>query len=201
MPERKPKTIYFPHVIPGKTLAGKEHTFNCINGGMRRVADLGLDPTTFYGGNALEIGMVKEYGFYAIPANETHEILGFYLYNPDTVTPLGKKVLKEHLAIDTLVYGYMEEVAALARDPKEMEALIKEYEQMGGRPSMVRHVHVKELRSMIDALKSGTADKPMAELETPVTSASLEDAKITKPVSKGNPSKAIVNQVKRASGK
>ena len=199
MPERRPKTVYFPHVIPGKSIGNKIHTFNSINGGMKRVADLGLDPTTFFGGNVRELGLIKEYGFYAIPSQWTSEILGFYLYDPAMVTDLGKQILKDYFQMDTLVYGFVSEASAVVRDDSARAELIAEYEKAGGISSMVRHVHVDELRSMLEALKSGKAELQYADMEAPITNEGMEDAKITKPVTKGKPSKAIVDQVRKAS--
>jgi len=164
--------LSFPHIIPGTTLGGVEHTFNSVNGGMVNIADLGLVRNKFFGGNVERLGLIKEYGFFACKHYLYNQIIGFYISDPDKVTELGKKLIQEKYPTATIKYTKVE-VPAHRVVPKEelelKEKLIEEAVMNGAQIGEVTHNTVEELDGLVRAQKSGKGKN----------SVSVEEAKST----------------------
>lgn len=204
MAERK-NFIIFPHVIPGATIGGKLHDKNSINAGVKKLADFGIERSSFYGGRVAVLGLIAEYGFYGCIDYADNALIGFYVHDPATVTELGKKVLKDRFPNNVLVFEDVpeERQAMTATDLAEMAELKAKIEKSGYSPAKLTHVNAEELKGLWEALKSGTSDtKVFEEPVEKLTVLSTEDTKVT---FTGNPVpaevvKKVVNSRRKAQG-
>jgi hypothetical protein len=208
MIDHKTRTIYFPnHVFPGSPrpniLSGKEHTINSINGGYTKIEDFGFRINSFFGGNCLRVGMIKEYGFYAFPDRMEKQIMGFFVGDGTKVTELGKKILKERFPDYKIVYGEYHPAPTVEDDPDERQRLIKEFQEAGGNPVMVRTASAEVLVDLIRALRSGESKRTMAEAEIPAFApAAKEEEVVAQARGKGKPPKEAVDSlIKKAQQK
>jgi hypothetical protein len=164
--------IYFPHIIPGSTIGGKVHTWkNNVNGGAKKIVDLCLNQNSFFGGNVLILGLIKEYGFYACQHIDTQEIIGFYVSDPHMVTELGKMLLSERFPNTTIKYEVFVETPPTPEQLKDL-AEMKQYGlDHGISPIIVEKANAEEIKSCLASLSSGKAEKQMASVETAVIDA------------------------------
>jgi hypothetical protein len=163
--------IYFPHIIPGAILGGKKHVWNDVNGGAKKIVDLCLNQNSFFGGNVLILGLIKEYGFYACQHIDTQEIIGFYVSDPHMVTELGKMLIAERFPSTEIKYEVFVETPPTAAQLKDL-AEMKQYGiDHGFSPLLVDKSNAEEIRALRASLSSGKAEKSMASVETPVIDA------------------------------
>lgn len=165
MYDRLNNEITFPHIIPTATLGGKTHTWNDVDGGATRVADLFIDPNKFFGGNVLVLGMVKAYGMYACQSKNTSEIIGFYVHDPETLTKLGKKLIKEAFPNKTVKFELYRTRETSPEEIKELQRLRQYYKENGMSPSIVDKANAEELESLWKALQSGKAEKQIGSFQ------------------------------------
>lgn len=169
--------IYFPHVIVGNVLGGKEHGYNDIDGGTVPIANVNLNRDKFWGGNCVMLGFIKAYGFYACPHYETRRIMGFYVADASRVTDLGRKLLAKAMPDCKVLFENMAESIHKPLTPEEYAhklALIEEAKQHGLSPALISTGTIDELEGVIRAVESGRSNVKV-ELqepeysETPVT--------------------------------
>jgi hypothetical protein len=97
--------ILFPHNIGGNRLATREYGINNINGGFTPIANYNIIRNSFMGGNVIQLGLVKELGFYICPHYSNMKmIVGFYIHDPEMITALGKQLLQEHYPTYKITY-------------------------------------------------------------------------------------------------
>jgi len=154
--------LKFPHTIPTPILGGKKHVWNDVNGGAKKVADLCIDVNTFWGGNVILLGWIKEYGMYACPQRDTGIVLGFYVHEPDKLTELGRKLVKEAFPSYNVVFEVATEHKLTAEEIAERQRVKQYYLDHGMAPNLVDHSTAEELEGLLKALESGKAEKPMA---------------------------------------
>ena len=169
--------ITFPHTIATATLGGKKHTWNDVNGGSKMVADLCIDPNSFWGGNVLMLGWVKEYGMYACLHKDTHQVVGFYVHEPDKLTELGKELIVKAFPTRVVKFELHETKQPSYAEKKKLEEMREYYKQHGMSPVFVDTSNAEELIALEKALASGKAEKPMAvKQEATVAPMITEDA-------------------------
>ena len=177
--------IYFPHVIVGNKLGGKEHVYNDINGGTVPIANVNLNRDKFWGGNCVMLGFIKEYGFYACPHYETTRIMGFYVADASRVTELGRKLIVKAFPDSNVLFENMTESIHKPLSPEDYArklALIEEAKQHGLSPALISTGTLDELEGVIRAVESGRSSV-VAELEQP------EYSQTTVSVKRGRPRK------------
>lgn len=165
MYDKSTNEITFPHIIPGGKLGGKDHTWNDVDGGAVRVADLLIDPNKFYGGQVLVLGWIKEYGMYACQSKDTGDIVGFYVHEPDKLTKTGKKLVKEAFPSRTVKFEYYKGKHPTPEDIQKLHELREYYKANGVSPVLVERANAEELESLWKAIQSGKAEKPLASQE------------------------------------
>ena len=173
--------ITFPHIILGNKLQGVEHTYNCVNGGIKPIADFNLKANKFFGGNVVKMGFVLEYGFWACPHFEqTKLILGFYVHDPITLTELGKRIIKEMYPGREIVWDKVSPTVHREMTSDELQRkreLIQQAKERGVQESQVNNQTIEELDGLLRAFDSGHATKvqfvgapePTADPDLPVT--------------------------------
>ena len=179
MKNKQNKTVYFPHVIPGNVLDGEVKTFNSINKGMKSLSDFGIDRNKFLGGNSAKmIGLMKEYGFYAIPHFESNKIVGFYIHDPDTLTERGRKVLEDLYPDYTIEYDKRQKDihTPITQDVKKKTAeLLEKAKERGIKTNLIGNATVEELDGLIQAFDSG---KGLKAVQEPVEREVIEEINI-----------------------
>lgn len=168
MKNKQTMTIMFPHVIPGTTLAGKLHTYDNINGGMRPLADFNLKVNDFMGGNCSKsIGLIKEYGFYACPHFQKRMLIAFYIHDPTRLTALGKKMIEEsypeYRVIYEVIADNIHQVVTQEMINKKM-GLLNEVKDRGLNPKYVDKTTVEELEGYLEAVDSGKGLKAVQQV-------------------------------------
>lgn len=163
MKDKSTGTIYFPHVIAGNKLDGKEYTFNSINGGMKKLADFNINQNKFLGGNcAPMIGLIKELGIYACPHFENRKkIVAFYVHDPETITEEGHKVLESHYPEYKIIYEKMTPTIHKLLTPEEIakkRSLLDQIKDKGVNTALVDRANVDELEGVLKALDSGKSN-------------------------------------------
>jgi len=182
--------ITFPHLLGNNVLDGKVHNFNCINGGMKGIGQFGLITETFFGGRCIELGLIKEYGFYACKDRFKMDVIGFYIDDPNMVTDLGRKLIKERLAGYDVYFVRTEERPADPIDFAKREELRKEAAKVGYSPEIINRSNAEELISLLkvhefkEANPDAVANPLAVEMRTPVTEGATEVV-ITKLPSRG----------------
>ena len=166
MYDKNKQVLSFPHFIMGSELGGKNHVFNNINGGMKRLADFNLVRNKFLGGNVEVFGRVKEYGFYICPHYENRQVLGFYIHDPSTVTELGKKLIQERYPDANIIW---EKVAPVdkqmsAEEMKKRKELIEQAKERGAKEAEVSNATLDELDGLLEAMDSGKATRAVVEM-------------------------------------
>ena len=203
MKDKKKSVIYFPHTIGGNML-DRLYTFNDINGGMKKPADLGLDPFNYLGGNVEQLGYMEKMGFYACPSRWDQTILGFFVHDGAMVTKEGRKILDERLGKE--YPGWKIEYGAYAPEPAEVshdellkrQKLKEEYIAMGGLGAYVSHGTAAELKAMIDAMKSGKMEKVAAVQEqAEVAPLAPDTVKVNRPRSTGKAPASVARKLKK----
>lgn len=199
MIDERNKVIYFPHIFPGtpkpNILNGKEHTKNSVNGGFFNIELFGLAQNRFLGGECNHVGMITEYGFYACPDRDDRKILAFYVSDPKTVTELGKKILIERFPGYRVVFDqYLAPIVTEDEDPVRRAELMKEFEEVGGSPIMVRAISSKAILDLIKVLRSGTSEHKLAEASPSTFAPIARDEEIkTVQTGKGVPPRRVVD--------
>lgn len=178
MYDKSTNTITFPHIMPTNRIAGKEHTFNSINGGMTKLADLGIEQNSFLGGNVVTLGLIKEYGFYACPSIYNAEILGFYVHDPAKLTELGRNAIIERFPKYDVVFEIKTDKELTAEQIKERKAQRQRWIDEGISPEIVDHHTADELKNLLKVMQSGAAEKPMAVAEMTVQAPSNANPEI-----------------------
>jgi hypothetical protein len=155
--------ITFPHIISGNILGGKVHNTGCINGGFRMVTDapFNLIKNRFLGGISSKLGLIKEYGFYACPHFvDQKKIVGFYIHDPESLTELGKRLIKEQYPSITINFITTSCTAHRELTPKELEhkkELIAEAIDKGLSAPDISTNTPEELEGLLRAVNSGKA--------------------------------------------
>jgi hypothetical protein len=166
-----PKTneILFPLILHGSTLGGKKHDYNSINGGFKQIADLNLIRNSFYGGNVVKLGFIREYGFFACPHYEQEKtIVGFYIHDPSLVTELGKKLIQERYPNAKVVYEQITVSAQRVMTQEEITKkrdLTKKAVEHGATPDQVTSLTAEELDGFLKASASGVNPKAKVSVE------------------------------------
>lgn len=174
MYDRSKNEITFPHIIPSRTLGGKSHTWNDVNGGSKRLADLCIEPNTFFGGNVLILGWIKEYGMYACQQKDTGDIIGFYVHEPDKLTKVAKKMIQDYFADKTVKFVLYSPRKVTASEIKKLKELKEYYRDHGMSPNLVDTASAEELENLMKAIESGKAETPMAIAEVQSEAPMLE---------------------------
>ena len=159
MKDKQNKTVYFPHVIPGNVLDGEVKTFNSINKGMKSLTDFGIDRNKFLGGNSAKmIGLMKEYGIYAIPHFESNKIVGFYIHDPDHLTGKGREVLEALYPDYKIEYDKRQpdiHTPIKQEVEKKKAELLAKAKKRGIKTDLIGNAPVEELDGIIEAFDSG----------------------------------------------
>lgn len=169
MYDKKTSTITFPHLIPSPFLDGKKYSLNDAQGGSRKIADLGLEVNSFYGGNCHAVFMISDLGFYLCPRRDTNEALGFYVHNWKTVTEKGREVLQRRFPDCTLVFDDVLPSSLTKEQREERQRLADEAIAHGADPTLVTHANSEELASLIKAIDSGKSANPIASMASSVS--------------------------------
>ena len=203
MTDEKNKVIYFPHTFPGTPtpnfLGGEAHTFNSVDAGLFKIGDFGLTINRFLGGECTHLGLIGKYGFYACPDRGNKKILAFYVADPKKVTDLGKQIIQERFPNYRIVYDqYLVPQEKDDIDPNRRAELMKQFEEAGGNPIMVRAVSSKAILDLIKVLRSGTSEHKFAEA-SPSTFAPIarEDEVTAIQTGKGVPPKRVVDAMRK----
>jgi len=159
--------ITFPHVIPGNILGGKEHTFNSVNGGTKPINKFGLVSNTFLGGRCIELGFIKEYGFYACKEREGRRILAFYADDPKNFTELGRKLISQKFEGKNVIFELYSDLPVDPIDFEKREQARKEAIENGISPEVVSHLSANEISGLLKAVQSGKAETP-AGVDQPI---------------------------------
>ncbi len=161
--------IYFPHIIPGHVLNGKEHTFNNVNAGIFPIEKFNLVRNRFFGGNVKNLGLIKEYGFYACPHYlKTKIIVGFFIDDPSQITELGKKLIKEKYPTVTIIWEKLTAAPHREMTPEEVERkkeMLKQVEKNGGNAQEASLATANELEGLLKAQASGSTGKQVQILD------------------------------------
>jgi hypothetical protein len=161
-------TIMFPHVIPGTTLAGKVHTYDNINGGMKPLSDFNLKVNEFMGGNCGKmIGLIKEYGFYACPHFLQRKLIAFYIHDPEKLTALGKKMIEQTYPEYRVVYEKVADNIHTVVTEEMMRkklSLLNEVKDRGLNPTFVDKSTAEELEGYLAAVDSGKSGQAMQQV-------------------------------------
>lgn len=148
------KEIVFPHIIYGSTLDGKHYDWNNVNGGVKSIGAFGLTSNTFFGGRSVLLGYITELGFWGCQdKNHKENLIGFYLADPDTVTVLGRTMIKKAFPMYTVKYMKYTDIPVTKVDIARLERARREYLELGGSPQVVDHAAVETLESLIKAKK------------------------------------------------
>jgi hypothetical protein len=163
--------IYFPHIIAGNVLGGKTHTFNSINSGMKMIGDFNLIRNKFFGGLVTNLGLIGEYGFFACPhyAKPTL-IVGFYIPDPNLITELGRKLIKEKYPTANIVYEIMTTSPhreLTKEDLEKKKSLIEQAVKNGSPVYEITDNTVDELETLLRIQKTGLTDKKVVVEDTP----------------------------------
>lgn len=164
MYDKKTATITFPHLIPSPVLDGKRYSLNDAQGGSKKIADLGLEVNSFYGGNCHAVFMIPDLGFYLCPRRDTNEALGFYVHDWTTVTEKGKEVLQRRFPDCTIVFDNVAPAVLTKEQREEKQRLAAEALAHGADPTLVTHANSEELASLIKAIDSGMSSTPIATM-------------------------------------
>lgn len=166
MYDKNKKVLAFPHLIPGDTLGGRQHVFNNINGGMKRLADFNLIRNKFFGGNVEVFGKVKEYGFYLCPHYETKRILGFYIYDPSTVTERGKELIQQRYPDTKIIWDKLAPIdkPISAEDMEKRKGLIEKAKEKGAKDAEINNATLDELDGLLQAMESGKGARVVQEM-------------------------------------
>jgi hypothetical protein len=166
MYDKSTNEITFPHTIPTNKLGGKTHTWNDVNGGAKMLSDLCIDPNSFWGGNVLVLGWIKQYGMYACQHKDTYQVVGFYVHDPSLLTERGKKLVKEAFPNKTVKFELYSQKQPTLEEKKKLEDMKQYYKEHGMSPVFVDTANAEELIALEKALASGKAEKPVAVVQS-----------------------------------
>lgn len=167
----KPTEIVFPHFINTTTLDGIAYNATKLTpGGQKSIGAFGLTTNNFLGGKCLKMGFIKELGFYGCLNKYDQDMMqlcGFYLDDPDTVTPYGKMVIEKALSNNTIKYVRYDELPKTEIDEKYLKLVQDEAKEHGIAPHVINGAAVETLESLIKAAKFEQAleRKQQAEAE------------------------------------
>lgn len=159
--------LYFPHLVPGATLGGKEHVYNDIHGGMKRVEDFknhkgeNYKKNSFFGGRVDNLGFIKDYGFYACidSMSPKKSIIGFYVDDGTIVTKKGQALLKKRFPSAEILWDGVPPEEPTPDDTARRQALIEEAREYGHSPQTLTRMPIEELQGLVQAWKSGKAEE------------------------------------------
>lgn len=154
-------TIYFPGIINSATLGGRKFGYNDIKSGvMLKLADMNLDPNRFYGGRCDILGLVPEYGFYACIEMEPKEVIGFYVSDPEKVTPRGQELIRAFYA-DREVSFLPKSERVMTKEERERRKELKlRAMEMSIETGLLDSYSADELEELIKQASLPRADKP-----------------------------------------
>lgn len=180
--DRKKMTITFPHIITGDILLGRKYTWDDVRGGSKKLADLGIDRNSFFGGQIVYLGLIADLGFYACPHFISNKILGFYVHDVNSLTDKGKRALTERFSDCTVIFEtVVEQPKGITKEEIEnRNNLREELKKYGIAPEMVTHTNAEGLKAMLDAVISGEAKTKMAVQEEDVYTPLEENPTIVK---------------------
>jgi len=174
---KRTNEIYFPHLIPTNVLGEKVHKWSDVNGGAKNIETLGLKANSFFGGRVSVLGLIKEYGMYACQQRESNNVIGFYVHDPEQLTPLGKKLVKQYFDGIKVVFETYVEKAPTEAEKKKLAQVREKYREQGMPSELVDHSTVDELVALEKAIESGKAEKAMAVVQSATLDAMItEDA-------------------------
>lgn len=154
----KTNKIYFPHILPSPFLNETKHDWNCVDGGVIKIADLNLRQNSFYGGSVKVLGFIKKYGFYACLSDRYQRLIGFYVHDPKTVTSDGRKAIIRAFPKCEVVFDFYTPPVPSAKEILDAQKMKQYYLEHGMAPEIVKHASAEELKDMYDILKTGKAE-------------------------------------------
>ena len=166
MYDKEKGLLYFPHLIPSNKLGGKEHGYNDIHGGMKRVEDFknhkgeNYKRNSFFGGRVENLGFIKEYGFYACidAMSPKKSIIGFYVDDGTIVTKKGQALLEERFPSAEILWDGEPPEEPTEDDKARRQALIEEANEYGHAPQSLKRMPIEELQGLVQAWRSGKAE-------------------------------------------
>lgn len=180
--DREKMTITFPHLIVGNKLSDKEYSWNDVDGGIKKIADMGLVRNQFFGGQCTIMGLIKRLGIWACQHYESRRIIGFYVDDPNRVTDEGRKLLEARFSDCTVIFDKEppKYQGITAEEKKRRDELRAELIKYGVEPAMITHTTADGLEGLLKAVMSGKSDKPIAEVEAPVVAETSPKSRRTK---------------------
>lgn len=175
MYDKAKNRITMPHTVPMPVLDGKKYTYNDINGGTVRIADLNIATNTFWGGNVLVVGMINDLGFYACPSRYDNTVHGFYIHDGSIVTEKGKAVLANRFPGVEIVYEKEPEESVTPEEIKHHKELKAEALKYGIAAQQVTSVSAQELEGLIKSMASGIDATKNIMMEAPDVSSYSEE--------------------------
>lgn len=152
--------IMHRYIIPGVKLGSKVHTWNDVNGGVKKVPDLGMDMNTFYGGRVEILGLIKEYGFYLCKDYATKEVIGFYVHDGANVTEIGRKLLESRFAGCTLQFEpFIDNGGMSEQEIEERESLREAALRRGYSAVELSRNNATELKALVEAFDAGKPEQ------------------------------------------
>jgi hypothetical protein len=159
-------TITFPHVIPGTKLGDEIYTYDHIDGGMKKLADLGLEAAYFLGGNVDVLGFVTKLGLYLCPNRWSKQIMAFYVHDPLQLTPMGVKLVVERFPTCTVNLETYRERMMTVEDFARRDAIRQQAIEFGIAVEQVSTLNANELLGLMAAVKSGESGKKIGAVES-----------------------------------
>lgn len=176
MYDKAKNRITFPHVIPSPVLGGVKYDQNIINGGSKKIADLNIETNTFWGGNCVVVGMIKEFGFYGCPNRYGNHLMGFYVHSGDTVTEKGKKLLAERFPGIEIVYEKQAPASEMTEEEKKhFSELKRQALEVGIAANLITYTNAEDLAGLIKSVASGKNESAAVEVEEPVFEPTADD--------------------------
>lgn len=165
MYDSKTNTIYLQHhAIPGDELGGKKYTFNNINGGFKKLADMGIIGGMFFGNNVDRLGLCLELGLYICASRWNNQVLGFYINDGNELTELGKKVVAQKYANAHISYEPIMSRDMSRDDIDRLNELRKKSIEFGMEVGFVSRASAESLMNAMEAMKSGVNEKAKVEV-------------------------------------
>jgi hypothetical protein len=167
--------ISFPHIIPFNKLGDKTHTWNDVDGGSVKIADLCIEQNEFWGGNVILLGWIKMYGMYACLHKDSNELIGFYVHEPQRLTALGKRLIEEAFPARNVLFEIIPEKKPTREELDDVRKVKEYYKEHGMSPVLVDTSNLEELKSLERALESGRASKQLGIAEQDVVEPVLKE--------------------------
>lgn len=158
MYDAKTNELYFPHVLPGGRLDGKQYKFNDIDGGIKYLSDFNLIRNRFLGGSVEFMGLNTETGFWLCPNYANKNIVAFWIRAGEDITERGMEILRGIYGKDVKISGALTKKAnkvITEENLKRKSELTEKALELGAKAQHVNTSTVDELQGLIDAIQSG----------------------------------------------